>query len=108
LPNQQRADEHARTDHFGAPDREQRYRSGWRDHCARRLIQNTNDTTKNGIPLLSDIPVIGSAFGSTDHHVQRTELLVLLSPKIIHNSADARAATEELRSRLHALEVPRP
>ncbi|HEY3919308.1 MAG TPA: type II secretion system secretin GspD [Stellaceae bacterium] len=69
------------------------------------LIQDTNSNTKNGIPLLSDIPVIGAAFGTTDHNVQRTELLVLLAPKIIHNVADARAATQELRSRLHTLNI---
>jgi len=68
------------------------------------LIQDTNSLTKNGLPLLSAIPVIGAAFGSTDHNVQRTELLVLLSPRIVHNAADARAATEELRSRLHSLQ----
>jgi general secretion pathway protein D len=68
------------------------------------LIQDTNSNTKNGIPLLSDIPVIGAVFGTTDRNVQRTELLVLLSPKIIHNATDARAATEELRSRLHTLQ----
>jgi len=72
------------------------------------LIQSTNNMTKNGIPLLSDIPVIGSAFGSTDRNVQRTELLVLLSPRIVHNAADARAATEELRNRLHSLQEPAP
>jgi len=48
--------------------------------------------------------VIGAAFGTTDRNVQRTELLVLLSPRIIHNAADARAATDELRSRLHTLQ----
>jgi len=72
------------------------------------LIQDTNTLTKNGLPLLSDIPIIGAAFGSTDHNVQRTELLVLLSPHIIHNSADARAATDELRSRLHSLQGDSP
>jgi general secretion pathway protein D len=68
------------------------------------LIQNTNSTTKTGLPLLSDIPVIGAAFGSTDRNVQRTELLVLLSPRIVHNAGDARAVTEELRRRLHSLQ----
>ena len=68
------------------------------------LIQDSNSNTKNGIPLLSDIPVIGAVFGTTDKNVQRTELLVLLSPKIIHSPADARAATQELRSRLHTLQ----
>jgi general secretion pathway protein D len=72
------------------------------------LIQDTNSNTKSGIPLLSDIPVVGAAFGTTDRNVQRTELLVLLSPKIIHNAADARAATEELRSRLHTLQIRAP
>ncbi len=68
------------------------------------LIQDTHSLTKNGLPLLSDIPVIGAAFGTTDHNVQRTELLVLLSPKIVHNVVDARAVTDELRSRLHSLQ----
>ncbi len=68
------------------------------------LIQDTNSLTKNGIPLLSSIPVIGAAFGTTDHNVERTELLVLLSPKIVHNAVDARAVTEELRNRLHSLQ----
>ncbi|HEY1505732.1 MAG TPA: type II secretion system secretin GspD [Stellaceae bacterium] len=72
------------------------------------LIQDTNSLTKNGLPLLSDIPVIGAAFGTTDRNVQRTELLVLLSPRIVHNAADARAATEELRSRLHSLQGSDP
>ena len=70
------------------------------------LIQDTNSLTKNGLPLLSEIPVIGAAFGTTDRNVQRTELLVLLSPRIVHNTADARAATQELRSRLHSLANP--
>ena len=68
------------------------------------LIQDQNSSTKNGLPFLSHIPVIGAAFGTTDHNVQRTELLVLLQPRIVHNAADARAATEELRSRLHSLQ----
>jgi general secretion pathway protein D len=69
------------------------------------LIQDTNNLSKNGIPLLSDIPMVGSIFGTTDHNVQRTELLVLLSPHIVHNVADARAITEELRNRLHSLAI---
>jgi len=68
------------------------------------LIQDTNSINKTGMPLLGDIPVLGAAFRSTDRNVQRTELLVLLSPKVLHNSTDARAATDELRSRLHSLQ----
>ncbi len=68
------------------------------------LIQDTNSLGKTGLPILSDAPVIGPLFRSTDRSVQRTELLVLLSPQVLHDSGDARAATEELRSRLRALQ----
>jgi len=68
------------------------------------LIQDQNNVTKNGLPLLQDIPLIGAAFRSTDRNIQRTELLVLLSPKVLHNVPDARAATDELRSRLNSLQ----
>lgn len=68
------------------------------------LIQDTNSLSKTGLPLLSDVPVIGSAFRSTDRSVQRTELLVLLSPRVLHDAGDARAATDELRNRLRALQ----
>jgi general secretion pathway protein D len=68
------------------------------------LIQDTHNLTRNGLPLLSDVPVIGPLFRSTDRSVARTELLVLLEPKVLHNAADARAATDELRSRLHSLQ----
>ena len=56
------------------------------------------------MPGFSDLPVLGALFRSTDRNVQRTELLVLLSPRVLHNSADARAATDELTSRLRSLQ----
>jgi general secretion pathway protein D len=68
------------------------------------LIQDNNSLTKTGLPLLSDVPVIGSVFRSTDRNVQRTELLVLLSPRVLHDTSDARAATDELRNRLKSLQ----
>jgi general secretion pathway protein D len=70
------------------------------------LIQDTNSITKDGLPVLSDVPVLGALFRSTDRNVARTELLVLLSPKVLHNASDARAATDELQSRLHSLQRP--
>ena len=69
------------------------------------LIQDNNQLTKNGVPVLSDIPVLGNLFRSTDRNVQRTELLVLLSPRVLHDSSEARAATDELRGRLKALQA---
>ena len=67
------------------------------------LIQDTNSVDRTGLPVLSDLPGIGWLFRSTDHSVQRTELLVFLSPRILHDPTEARAATAELRARLHDL-----
>ena len=69
------------------------------------LIQDTNSVTRNGIPLLSDNP--GDRLPPSARPIATCSApswLVLLSPKIVHNAADARAATDELRSRLHSLQ----
>jgi general secretion pathway protein D len=68
------------------------------------LIRDTKSNAKNGIPILSDIPVIGAAFGSTDLKANRTELLVVLRPIVVRNHNEAKSAYQELRSKLRGLE----
>lgn len=68
------------------------------------LIRDTNTESVTGVPLLSDIPVLGNLFKTTSNIKRRTELLVLLTPRVVRNSGDARTITEDLRSRLRALE----
>lgn len=68
------------------------------------LIQNTTSTGSQGVPLLSKIPFIGALFGTQTFSKRRTELVILITPVVITNSEDARAATEELRKKLPALE----
>lgn len=67
------------------------------------LIQDNQSKTRSGIPVLSDIPIIGSLFSDTVNTDARTELLVLISPRIIRDGADARAMTEELRERMKSV-----
>jgi general secretion pathway protein D len=69
------------------------------------LIQDHTSNTVTGVPILSNIPVVGNLFKTTDNEHNRTELLVLLSPKVIKNTSDARLATSELRQRLKGLQV---
>jgi pilus assembly protein CpaC len=47
-----------------------------------------NNTTKSvtKIPILGDIPILGQFFRSTDAQQRRTELLVLVSPKLVQAS----------------------
>ena len=68
------------------------------------LILNNERNEKSGIPVLSDIPILGNLFGSTTKSTTRTELLVLLSPKIVRGERDARHMTEELQNRMREVE----
>jgi hypothetical protein len=68
------------------------------------LIRSTVDQTRSGIPGLRDIPILGALLGSTEANDGRTELLVLITPRIVRNSEEARALTAELHSRLRGLD----
>ena len=68
------------------------------------LFRDSQTIGKNGIPILSRIPVLGGLFGNHDNRQNRTELIVLLKPQVIRTPDDGRAVTEELRGKLRTLE----
>ena len=70
------------------------------------LISDNTSRTNVGIPGLRNLPLIGPLFGTTSKTSFRTELLVLITPTAIRNSAEAREATNELRSKLKGLNIP--
>jgi len=67
------------------------------------LIRDNKTKSKSGIPLISDIPVLGNLASWTKDTSTRTELLILLTPRIIHNPDQARDVTNELQRRLRAI-----
>ncbi|WP_329742271.1 type II secretion system secretin GspD [Dyella sp. A6] len=67
------------------------------------LIEQDDGTTNTGVPWLSRIPVFGKLFGSTGDSRKRTELIVLITPKVIRNSADARAITDDYQREFESL-----
>jgi general secretion pathway protein D len=68
------------------------------------LIRDRRNRSQTGIPGLSRIPIVGNAFRTTDRTDTRTEPLVLITPRVIRNLAEARRVTDELRQRVRALE----
>ncbi len=68
------------------------------------LIQEKVQTRDSGVPYLSRIPILGNLFKSNKDTNIRTELLILITPRVIANFEEAREITEELRARLHAIE----
>ena len=63
------------------------------------LIREREDDLENGIPGLHQLPVIGKLFGTTDSDRQRTELIVLITPRVIHDRIDAKSVTRDLLRR---------
>lgn len=57
------------------------------------LIQESEQKTVHKIPLLGDLPVIGSAFRSTVTSKAKSELVVMLTPKIINDDEGTVADT---------------
>ena len=64
------------------------------------LIQDSDSHSNSGIPWLKDVPILGLLAGTQNNARTRTELLLLITPRVIHDQRDARAATEELRAGL--------
>ncbi len=67
------------------------------------LIEETNSESREGIPGLMSIPVLGRLFGSTSRRKARQEILVLIKPTVIDNADSARNVTEEYKSRFSGL-----
>jgi general secretion pathway protein D len=68
------------------------------------LISYQYTKTTNRIPLLGNIPWLGALFGSTSYTSTETELIVVLTPRIISTLPGATAATRELRDKLKDLQ----
>jgi general secretion pathway protein D len=67
------------------------------------LIRDGNTRDVSGLPIVSEIPVLGNLFKTTSNRQRRTELLVLITPRVAASRQDAREITEELRSRVRSL-----
>jgi general secretion pathway protein D len=63
------------------------------------LLQTTDEERRTKVPLLGDIPFIGEAFKSKRRTHSRTELLVLLTPRVIHGGEDESANLRVLTER---------
>lgn len=50
------------------------------------IIQETDRTIASKIPILGDLPIIGSLFRSTVREDERLELIVMLTPEILDDS----------------------
>ncbi len=67
------------------------------------LIRDNNTEGRNGVPGLSNVPVVGNLFSGSSKGGKRTELLVLITPTAIKDQHDLTKTGEELRDRMQEL-----
>ena len=72
------------------------------------LIRENTANTKTGVPLLYELPIIGDLFGTTTMVSTRTELVVLLTPRIVDSQVKGREISNEFRRKLTGLYDPGP
>jgi general secretion pathway protein D len=68
------------------------------------LIQDTQETGNQGIPGLYSLPIVGPLFGQRSKKAGRTELVVVLTPRVIASDSDIKEVTEDFRGKLKGLE----
>jgi type II secretory pathway component GspD/PulD (secretin) len=66
------------------------------------LIQEDVSKSKDGIPFISKIPIIGNLFGNTTDKTTRTELIILLTPHVMKNLQEAGDVTSDYLDRYKA------
>jgi len=64
------------------------------------LIQDSVTRSNQGVPFLKDVPVLGALFGQQNNSRTRTELMVLITPHVVHDQRDVLALTQDLREQL--------
>ena len=72
------------------------------------MISENYSRGNSGIPYLKDIPILGNLFKNQSQSLQRTELIVLLTPYIIDSSETAAQVRDAFRTKLGEWAAPVP
>ena len=68
------------------------------------LIQETGNGSKSGVPVLHEVPLVGNLFGATRNDSKRTELLVVITPRVVRSDVEITEVGADLRDRMRALQ----
>ena len=71
------------------------------------LISERDQKSQAGIPGIREIKFIGDLLGNTSHTKTRSEIIIFIKTRLIRNSVDAGAVTEEFRERLQSMRSDR-
>jgi general secretion pathway protein D len=67
------------------------------------LIRENTSKSNSGLPFLSRIPIIGALFGQTRDAFDKTELIILLTPRVIVDLDDVDEVTNEFKQKVYSV-----
>jgi general secretion pathway protein D len=59
------------------------------------LIREDTSKSSSGIPYLNKIPILGYLFGARERDISRTEIIMLLTPRVLKGQKDAKEVTSD-------------
>lgn len=68
------------------------------------LIRDNTTSGRTGLPGLQDIPLLGNLFSTKSASVNRTELLVVITPRVVRTAQDIREVGQDLKDQMKALQ----
>jgi general secretion pathway protein D len=77
------------------------------------LITESKSKSKSGVPYLQKIPFLGALFRDTDNQTIRTELILLITPRVMRDDNEFQNVMDDLRNEFKTLkdvfkEPPKP
>lgn len=64
------------------------------------LIEESRNRTTAGMPGVSKVPVVGALFRNRKDKIGKTELLILITPRVVRDGKESQDVTSELRARI--------
>ena len=67
------------------------------------LITQNETRSHSGVPYLSRVPLLGALFRDTDDTKTRTELILLITPRVMRDDSEFQAVMDDLRNEFRSL-----
>lgn len=69
------------------------------------LVKEQKSKSRDGIPFLGEIPLLGYLFSHTKDEIHKTELIILITPHVIHNEDEGKVLTKQFQDRVKSLKT---
>ncbi|MDE0166535.1 MAG: hypothetical protein OXL36_15685, partial [Bryobacterales bacterium] len=67
------------------------------------IMSETDLYSRSRVPLIGKVPILGSLFGSTSSSKQKTELIILITPRVVYDENEFVTMSNEFKSRLRSV-----